>query len=286
MPLPAIIPLLASVGASIGGTLLSNRANRRAIDRQNAYNDPRMQMARLQSAGLNPHLVYGGGVQGATGMQSSTQSVDKFEPPVDFMSQLQSHVASRRMEAEIPNIEKQQAVMDADIALKGSQTAEGMSRTARNRFDLQQADRLKDVSAEAAMQNLQNLRTANRKMHGEIGLQSVDRLLKESNIRASDQSIRESSQRIRESADRIKSGISNRKLQSVETEIKRIELNLRRLGINPNDPAWSRIMGRILDESGATGTIIESMSSDAPIWKAAKGWLGNSRVGEWLGLGN
>lgn len=244
------------MATSIGGTLLSNRANKRAIDRQNAYNDPRNQMARLQSAGLNPHLVYGGGVQGAAGNQSSTQNVEKFDMPTDFMSQMQSHVQQRRMEAEIPNIVKQQALMDADIALKGSQTADNLARTARSKFDLEQADRLKDISASAAMQNLVNAEKQGRKTEGEISLQSVDKALKESQTRASDQSVRESAQRIKESADRIKTGISNRNLQSVETEIKRIELNLRRLGINPNDPAWSRIMGRVLDETGATNGII------------------------------
>lgn len=49
-----------------------NKANQAAIDRANAYdmytwdlanqyNDPKQQMARLQSAGLNPNLVYGSG---------------------------------------------------------------------------------------------------------------------------------------------------------------------------------------------------------------------------------
>lgn len=262
-----LIPIIASAVTSIGGTLLSNRANRRAIDRQNAYNDPRNQMARLQAAGLNPHLVYGQGVQGASGNQSSTQQVDKFDIPTNFMEQLQSHVTQRRMLAEIPNIEKQQAVMDADIALKSSQTADNLARTARTKFDLVQADRLKDVSAEAAIQNLANAEIMGRKMKGEIEMQEVDKMLKHSQIRASDQSIRESAQRIKESADRIKTGISTRNLQAVETQIKQIELELRRLGINPNDPSWARIMGRVLDETGTTDAVISGFDAVGKQWK-------------------
>lgn len=272
MPLPAIVPIIASLAGSVGGTLLNNRANRRAYDRNNAYNHPSMQMARLKDAGLNPHLVYGGGVQGASGTSSSPQDVEKYDPPVDFMSQLQSHVAQRRMLAEIPNIEKQSSVMDADIALKGSQTADNIARTARSTFDLAQADRLKDISAEAAVQSLSNAKTQGRVMEGQISLQEVDKLLKNSQIRASDQTIRESSQRIAESADRIKSAHVDRDLKRVETEIKRIELQLRKLGINPNDPAWSRIMGRILDETGATDGII----SEAKQWKLPNFFGGKS----------
>lgn len=35
--------------------------NKELWDYQNAYNTPQQQMARLQAAGLNPHLIYGGG---------------------------------------------------------------------------------------------------------------------------------------------------------------------------------------------------------------------------------
>jgi len=254
------------MATSIGGTMLSNRANKRAYDRNNAYNHPSMQMARLKDAGLNPHLVYGGGVQGASGSSSSPQDVEKYEPRSDFSEQISQHVARRRMLAEIPNIEKQQAVMDADIALKGSQTADNIARTARSTFDLGQADRLKDISAEAAVQSLSNAKIQGRSMESQISVQEVDKLLKHSQIRASDQSIRESSQRIAESTDRIKTAHVQRDQTQVETEIKKIELQLRRLGINPNDPAWSRIMGRILDETGATDNII----SESKQWQLPK----------------
>lgn len=70
--LPAIVPILAPVATSIIGNILQNRANRKMADqayskdvdmwnKQNEYNDPRQQMARYTSAGLNPNLIYQSG---------------------------------------------------------------------------------------------------------------------------------------------------------------------------------------------------------------------------------
>ena len=70
-------------GANLLGGLVGARSNERAsekqmgmqkelIDRQNVYNSPANQMRRLQEAGLNPNLVYGGGA--VTGNQSGTGS--------------------------------------------------------------------------------------------------------------------------------------------------------------------------------------------------------------------
>lgn len=72
---------IGAVGGLISG-LVGNRARRRAATtahrrnveqwkRQNEYNDPSQQMARLKSAGLNPNMVYGTGTAAATGQASS-----------------------------------------------------------------------------------------------------------------------------------------------------------------------------------------------------------------------
>lgn len=272
-PIAAAIAAGATIASGVASTAMTNRANRKAWERQNAYNDPRMQMARLQNAGLNPHLVYGGGTQGATGMSSSAQDVEPTRLPTDFSEQLSQHVTRRRMEAEIPNIQKQQQVMDADIALKASQQAQNMATTARTRFDLQQADRLKDISAESALQNLANLRSSGRKTVAETGNIPIQGMLMKSNIKLNEQSVRESSQRIKESADRIKTGVQNRSIGEIEKQIKTIELELRKLGINPNDPAWSRILGRILDETGATDGLIRGAKEIPSTLKNLWDWI-------------
>lgn len=57
-------------------------ANQQIVDRQNAYNSPKAQMARFGDAGLNPNLIYG---QGNPGNQSSAPSYPDVKIP-DYQS--------------------------------------------------------------------------------------------------------------------------------------------------------------------------------------------------------
>lgn len=84
-------------GMSLAGGYLydtnkqQNEANKKAVDRANAYdmytwdlanqyNDPKAQMARLKAAGLNPNLVYGSGnVTGNTTGVASSNGVAQHE---------------------------------------------------------------------------------------------------------------------------------------------------------------------------------------------------------------
>jgi len=83
-------PITAGIG--IANTILpplmtkiTNQQNRRYAlqdwDRQNQYNHPKQQMKRLQEAGLNPNLVYGGG---ATTTAQPIKSPDMQVPNIDL----------------------------------------------------------------------------------------------------------------------------------------------------------------------------------------------------------
>ena len=78
--LPFIAPLIAGVSSLFGAGLnaasqksanstnmkiarYQNAWNLEQWNRENAYNLPTAQMARLKAAGLNPNLVYGSGAQ-------------------------------------------------------------------------------------------------------------------------------------------------------------------------------------------------------------------------------
>jgi hypothetical protein len=83
MPIaPAIGSALIGLAGSLGSSIASNRGalrRQRLADRenirfwnmQNQYNHPLAQMQRLQKAGLNPNLIYGSSVAGATGSAGS-----------------------------------------------------------------------------------------------------------------------------------------------------------------------------------------------------------------------
>lgn len=89
---PWLVPAISAAGSLLGGLFsasASNKSNEATIkankelaklqfahDKEmwaanNAYNDPKAQMLRLQGAGLNPNLIYGSGAASATGMSSS-----------------------------------------------------------------------------------------------------------------------------------------------------------------------------------------------------------------------
>lgn len=71
-----VVPAAIAAGTALVNSLQNWRAtkvNQRLIKEQNAYNSPRSQMLRFQSAGLNPHLIYG---QGNPGNQSQISPVE------------------------------------------------------------------------------------------------------------------------------------------------------------------------------------------------------------------
>lgn len=59
-------PALIGAGSSLLGGALSNKAERKGIAAQNAYNDPAQIRARAESAGFNPLLFVGPGVGNQT----------------------------------------------------------------------------------------------------------------------------------------------------------------------------------------------------------------------------
>ena len=112
MPIP--IPLIAGA-ASIIGNLIGNRGAKRNQQRadannvkffnmQNQYNDPIKQMSRLKKAGLNPNLVYGQSVAGATGNSGSAPAASKAAPyDMDGGAAVQSGLAAYQAEAQVEN---------------------------------------------------------------------------------------------------------------------------------------------------------------------------------------
>jgi len=110
-------PILAAGiagGASIIGSLIGNRgakkrqreadkANIKFWQMQNAYNDPSQQMSRLKKAGLNPNLVYGQSVSGATG-QAGAVAPSKAAPySMDLGSAANNSMAAYQTQAQVNN---------------------------------------------------------------------------------------------------------------------------------------------------------------------------------------
>ena len=116
MPLipAALAPSVISGGASILGSLLGNigsakrqkkadKANIKFWRMQNEYNDPAQQMSRLKKAGLNPNLIYGQSVSGATG-QAGAVAPSKAAPySMDLGGAANNALAAYQTQAQVEN---------------------------------------------------------------------------------------------------------------------------------------------------------------------------------------
>lgn len=115
--MPAWIAPAIMAAAGTVNTILTNRRNKKAVEEQNKYNEPKNQMARFQEAGLNPNLMY---QQGNPGNQSQPQQVQDFSKVLDAIplynqtrmtdSQVQANEAStikKYSEVQINNLQKQ-----------------------------------------------------------------------------------------------------------------------------------------------------------------------------------
>ena len=267
MPFP-VIPAIAAAAPMIAGAMNSfstggqNKASRtwssQMYDRQyqdnlafwrmqNEYNSPQQQMARLKQAGLNPALMYGQSGAGASGLSGSVSTPDvqqaQFRSPewgnavsgagAGYLSALYDYEIKQ---AQVDNLK-------ADNTVKLSQAALLAAQTGRSEFDLGLDTELRDISAEARREQLRKLKSDTRFQLNED----------ERRAAMTSQSIRESLERIlsmRSARSKDKAEISRinqaRRSLSRDVRLKDLDIELRKSGINPHDPMWSRILGRVL----------------------------------------
>lgn len=277
MPIPLIAALgtaggatAASTGVAVGQGILGafqNRANRRHAVRmmdkqrewaladwnmQNEYNSPRAQMQRLQEAGLNPNLVYGQGVQGASGNSGSVRSSDggqwKGETP-NFSGLQDSIFAGINMEqrrAQLDLLEKQATVQIQTAALQAAKTGETLAKTAKTQFEVQMANTLKNTSLQTAEENLRKLQIGNKFQLDENErrealtagnlAQAAERVLL---MRAQTANTQEQRQLIREQIRSIR----------LDGDLKQLDKELREQGIYPNSPWWLKLVEGYLEKT-------------------------------------
>lgn len=64
--------------------MLQNKWNRQQWQMENAYNSPSAQIQRMRAAGLNPDMMYGGGVSGNLSASSPSMTSGAPSSPMDF----------------------------------------------------------------------------------------------------------------------------------------------------------------------------------------------------------
>lgn len=138
-------------------------------NKNNAYNSPIMQMARLKQAGLNPNLVYGNGVTGNTSSsiptpQLPTQEAGKVAP-LDYsyigqssQSAFNSYLQQKQLDSQVSLNKAQESAIDSQNLERNQKIAESIMRTAKGWFDYDIGKKIEDYTVEAAALNVSNLK--------------------------------------------------------------------------------------------------------------------------------
>lgn len=155
----AIIGGLMSGAAGIGAQLLQNSANKKMAEyayskdlemwnRQNAYNDPKAQMSRLDSAGLNPNMMYGTGQSANMAKEmpkynAPTMKYDNILPAVaGAMSQFQD---TKVKQAQTDNIKAQTEGVLLKNNLMGSTIMEQIDAIKNTSYSIQVKAQLDNI---------------------------------------------------------------------------------------------------------------------------------------------
>lgn len=291
MPGPLAIPIIGAAAGIAGGAINAastgnqNRASRDFSlnmykiqkqdnldfwNMQNSYNSPQAQMQRLQQAGLNPNLVYGGSGNSGSASPISTPDVKMpdFRAPQwgDAITRgasngLDAYFDVQIKQATANNLEKQGNVLDQEAMLKAAQTDATKANTNRSIFDLDFENEFRGISGDARRFGLEKLKT-------DIDV-TMNRDAREAALNSSS---------LREAAERMLSMQSQRGVNRVHIEemrkridlmnkegvLKDLDIALREKGISPSDPMWARIVGTILNNfSDGTNYMLNSFRSKA-----------------------
>lgn len=220
--------------SGLAGGLANRRANKRMVDqwnRENEYNHPVQQMARLEEAGLNPNLVYGEGTQGATGQAGS---IDRpyanqwdFDNPVRNITDFQD---VRLKGAQTDNVKTLATVNLQQAALKSAQTANEILSGYGKRLDNDLKRGILQTSIDAKKEATRQLELQT------IGIQ-IDNMVKSRTAADTIKRAFYQAAAAKENVDYIKSGTA---LRNMETELKREGLE--------NAPFWARWIYRHLED--------------------------------------
>lgn len=121
-------------------------------DRQNAYNTPAQQMQRLREAGLNPHLIYGGGQPTNTSSNVNTSPGAEWNPKTPDIGAIMTSPANAYMETR--SFQTQQAQSEGQLRLLNAQILKTLADTDTKNFDLGMKQALADTQISIAKEIL------------------------------------------------------------------------------------------------------------------------------------
>lgn len=249
MALP-LIPLIAG-GAALAGSITSAISARRMQKRQmqqdqqfwqqqNEYNSPQKQMERLQAAGLNPNLVYGGSPSGAAGQAERLKTPDvdssahRWIEPDGAMSTIGGYADWNVKQAQVDNLKANTQSTQENALLTATKTyGEGL-RNAKTHLDVRMAEDLYENSVEHAKESLRKLRadtqyTLSQNERADITLANNTAQAVESVL-----------------SSRLGRQLTSAQIANVRADnsLKQLDMKLAKMGIRPSDPFYASAIAR------------------------------------------
>ncbi|HRC03240.1 MAG TPA: hypothetical protein PLJ18_12355 [Niabella sp.] len=229
MGLLSAIPIVGQfIDAAIGAysNNQQNKANQKMVDRQNEYNSPVNQVARLRQAGLNPAMMYGSGSVANT--QSQAPQVNK-PAPTNFGSAMASYFDAKLKDVQADNAETQARLMQTQIDKLKQDILRNKVGTESDQFDLDNKKLMQPYQLDAS-----NLRNANSYQN------LVKQTIQNSFLKDKEKLI------LQDLTSRIANAVQTKNLSMVEEELKRLEIQMRQKGTSFSDPIMQRTTAKLL----------------------------------------
>lgn len=227
---------------------MSKKQNKRMIDfwnMQNAYNHPRAQMQRLQEAGLNPNLIYGDSVSGATGHADSVGTPSRPDKP-DTLSGLMAFQNLKNMSAQedlthslVSTEQAKQALMKAQAGKTREEWTNIMQGTD---WFMPDPDGGKPTYSSLPPTEYQ----FNRLVYSRLQNEQIkyDILAKQIDFDVKDASKADAIKRIAFDAATAKATSKGRELNN---ELLKLQKQFLELGLDRNSPWYAKIFGAIIN---------------------------------------
>lgn len=218
--------------------------------RQNEYNSPTSQMARLRQAGLNPNLVYGKGADNTATAVRSTNTGQPHQEPIrtpDMGRAVGTYFDVQMRTQQLDNLKLQNTVLAQESVLKALQADNLQVGIDTNRFNLGMKQDLKMNSLQTAQEALRRLQTGT-----DVQLQRNER---EKAMMGSSIAL-QAEQILRSKAERGLLPLRGRELEArianmkADKRLKDLDASLKEKGIQPGDNLFFRVLGRVVDQFG------------------------------------
>lgn len=208
-------------------------------ERQNDYNSPLAQMQRLKDAGLNPNMVYGASAPGNSASQVHSATPQQWSPKApqfDLGSPIAQYYDTQMKSASLDNLKAMNDKIKAETA--ATEAGAGLRQTQlkyAGQYYANQAGLMGESFTEKALSNemrqlLQNpdaYMADNPNAKESVAYKSAVQQLNNLHI-----------------DEQIKRSLNNG--QNKDNVLKDLDIQLKKNGINPNDPMWARILGRMI----------------------------------------